>query len=81
MRDTKNDIMVVIGLKNSEIDQEENEDGGKKSGKKKSGNKAISLKLLSIRKEKGKLKFNYPDQFVIDHPNFCKFFFSAITIS
>lgn len=78
VKDNKNNMAIVIGYIKSEF-YDPNKPL-KPSAKKGQYRDAISLSLLRISNSNGKAKFSYPDQFIIDHPNFCRWIFSAANI-
>ena len=79
VKDNQNNMAIVIGYIKSEF--YDSRKPLKPNAKKGQYRDAISLSLLRISKENGKVKFSYPDQYVIDHPNFCKVFCLLLTIS
>jgi hypothetical protein len=72
VKDVKKNIMVVIGYTKSEFYDPNNRETQNQFSKKGQYRDALSLSLLRIYKEKNQIKYDYPDKFVIDHPNFCK---------
>lgn len=68
VKDTNSNMVVIIGYTKSE-----HYDPNKRKGKK-GYRDALTLSLLNIHTDKkGKVKYQYPDTFTIDHPKFCKF--------